>query len=91
VTPWLLPALLGAISLWLSGMNWYALIRQTFSRRSPSWIPLVGGLLGIAAIWVAPGNRLDRFLWIPLFVDAGCLPGFASTLFWHIYHRRRDH
>jgi len=87
VTAWFLTAILGAAFLWLSLLNWHALIRQTMGRPSPSWVPLLGGVLGVLALWIAPGQDLDRFLWVPLVVDGGCAPGFLLTLFWYLVHR----
>lgn len=57
---WFLTAILGAAFVWLSLLNWYALIRQTLGKPSPSWIPLLGGMLGVLALWSAPGKELDR-------------------------------
>ena len=86
---WFLTAILGAASLWLSLLNWYTLIRQTIGKPSPSWIPLLGGVLGVLALWSAPGNELSRFFWLPLVVDGGCAPALLLTLFWYFVHSRK--
>lgn len=82
VLRWAAAALLACGALWLSIVNWLALVRRFTRQSAPSWIPLVGGLLGAAAVLVEPTGRLARFWWTPFLLDAGSVPGFLTTAVW---------
>lgn len=81
--------LLGAGFLWLSVMNWIILVQRFTRTRAPSWMPLLGAVLGIAAIFMDPDRRFVAFWWAPLIVDAGTLPGILASLGWWVVRRRR--
>jgi len=70
---------LGLIAIYVITINWIALIRRMTTVSTTSWIPLVGGLVGMAAIMLEPTRSAWRFWWLPFVVDAGSLPGFALT------------
>jgi hypothetical protein len=85
---WIIAAALGLAAFWLSTLNWIALVRRFSSRGyAPSWIPLVGGVLGLAALLLAPSLALRRFWWVALVVDGGSIPGLAATLGFTLYRR----
>ena len=87
---WMGASLLCLAGLWLSILNWIALVRRLSSKKpSPSWIPLLGGLLGFGAVLLAPNAALIRFWWLPFLIDGGSAPGFAVTLAWTISRRLR--
>jgi hypothetical protein len=73
----------------LSAANWYALVKSMTPKGGPSWIPLIGGLLGLLAMLVVPVKTGVAFLWIPLVVDGGSVPGLLATLAFWVRRRRR--
>jgi hypothetical protein len=74
-------------ALYLSSLNWYALVRRLTKPRAPTWIPLVGGLLGVGAILLEPTGVSRQYWWVPIVVDGGSLPGFSLTVI-HLLRRR---
>lgn len=82
---WILGLLLLAVFAWLSALNASVFWKQTIRKvRTPSWIPLIGGLVGALAFRILPVPFLNAFWWLPLLLDTGCLPGLLYTLIWHL-------
>jgi hypothetical protein len=81
-------AFLGVACLWISFVNWSLLITLLVRGRAPALIPLVGGLLGVAAILLGPAPALRPYWWLPFLVDAGSLPGLVAAALWSL--RRHD-
>lgn len=75
---------LAALFVWIAAANWVSLVWQFTRPNGPSWTPFLAGLLGVAAIFVAPFEPLRQWWWVVLLLDAGCVPGFAVTIAWHL-------
>jgi len=82
--------LLAGIFVWIAALNWVALVWQFTRPRSPSWMPLLGGLVGVAAILLAPLESVRAWWWLAFLLDAGSVPGFAVIGVWHLLHAGRS-
>ena len=74
-------------SAWICVGNAWILILDLRRRPAPSWLPLIGGLLGVTGFLLLPFSWAARVWWVPLFLDWGSIPGFTHTLLWHLRHR----
>lgn len=78
IVNWLPSAVLGLFFAVGAGANAHLLLiagrRSESGRRVPSIVPLVPGLLGMAACMVSPEAGLRRWAWVPLLLDVGCVP-----------------
>jgi hypothetical protein len=83
-----LAGLLGILSAYVSVFNWIALVKRLTSPRGPSWIPLIGGALGVVALLVEPTGTGLRWLWLPFLIDAGSLPGLGLTMILYLVYRK---
>ncbi len=80
VARWISACVLWGLAGWLTCLNWYPVVRYVFTRRrGPSWIPLLGGIAGAAGTLLCPEVTVQRFWWLPLLVDWGCVPGLLFT------------
>ena len=61
----------------LNGIVFYKGI--ILKQKQPSWIPILGGILGVFSFLLLPVNILNRFWWLPLIIDMGSLPGMSMT------------
>jgi PGAP1-like protein len=90
---WTVGGLLILVAIWLCTMNaivfWQHYVRRV---HTPSWIPLVGGFLGMFGLLVVPVDLANRLCGLPLLLDCGTLPGLAITFVFHLQRlaRRRD-
>ncbi len=81
---------LAAFALAIIAFNWYGVVRAAILRqRSPSWIPLIGGVAGCLALLFGGWNARTSW-WTPLVADWGSLPGIAHALAYHVIRRRRS-
>ena len=72
-------ALLG-IFVFIFIYNWAVVIKYLITKRHPeSWGPLVGGLSGVAGLFLLPVDMPVTVRLLPLILDWGCLPGFVYT------------
>jgi hypothetical protein len=82
---WSISSILFLLFVWLAFLNatvfWQRHIQK---RKAPSWIPLLGGLFGVAALLALPMPIANQFWWIPLLLDWGSLPGLLYTVFYHL-------
>jgi len=69
------------LTLVLCVANWYLVIARLLRPGVPSWIPLAGGILLAGLLFWAPLTALRAWWWTAVFVDGGCVPGFAIALF----------
>jgi len=72
---WSLSAVLGALGLFCMAANYRLLwqeIRAKPGGKTPSLIPIVGGLLGYFALWLCPSVGWSRWAWLPPVLDPGC-------------------
>jgi hypothetical protein len=74
-----LAATLGLVSIVIIAGNWRAFVRR-MQRKSISWVPLVGGVVGAAALLIAPSDALHAWWWLPLLFDWGSIPGITHAL-----------
>lgn len=82
--------LVGVGSL-IVAVNWsipltYAFIRR--QRRSTTIIPVVGGLLLMLGMFFTGVELLQRYCWVPLIFDLGCLP-IVTLLVWRQAVKKR--
>lgn len=66
----------------VSAVQWYWVIRGWMGMKSPSLIPLVGGVLGFLALYTADVPGAMRFCWVPFLLD----PGSGLMLCNGVYH-----
>jgi hypothetical protein len=82
--------LLGVISCWVITLNWSVFAQGYLLRRkTSSWIPLIGGVAGVATFLVLPIDDIHKYWWLPLLADWGCIPGLLHALLFHAFVRRR--
>jgi hypothetical protein len=70
--------------------NWRVFLMGVRGERAPSWVPLIGGVLGSLSCWLAPSPWFNANWRVPLFIDWGSVPGLVHTLVWLIFLRSRD-
>ena len=88
---WVFAALCLLVAIWISILNWIVFWkRHILSLTSPSWIPLLGGVLGSLAILIMPLRQGKPWVWIPLLLDWGSVPGLGYSLFVHMVRNRRQ-
>ena len=89
VARWLAGGALIALAAWIIALNWVVFWRiHIQKRKAPSWIPLVGGVLGVAGLLVLPSGNKSYYAWMLLLVDYGSIPGIAYSLTWNLLRRR---
>ena len=71
------------VSGWICVVNAWILVTNLRRRRAPSWIPLVGGVLGAVGLWTLPFPETRSLWWLPLFLDWGSIPGLTHAVVWH--------
>lgn len=87
---WFVAGLLAVVFLSLSLLNWITFFREFARSSAPYWVPLLPGLAGVGAFSVAPNPTLEALWWLPLLLDAGCVPGFLYSAIWHLRRRLRE-
>ena len=81
---WVVGSILIVIFVLIAAGNasiWFT--REVLKKRAASWVPLVGGIIGILGIYTIPLPEARRWWYMPLILDYGCLPGLAHTALWH--------
>lgn len=78
------------ISLCVMSMNWYIFIVVfILKKKASSWVPLLGGVMGVFALLLySPLSQTLRWIWVPLFLDWGSIPGIGHAIY-HYYHVRK--
>ncbi|MEJ8292151.1 hypothetical protein WKI45_04940 [Delftia tsuruhatensis] len=62
--------------LWIISMNWYVFyIGFIRKRKSPSWIPLLGGVFLFFGLYFFLDKGRENMAWIAFFIDWGSVPG----------------
>ncbi len=78
---WIIGVVLLLLSIWVSTLNagvfWKLFVRKV---DAPSWIPLVGGVLGVFGLGILPMEFAHKLCWLPLVLDYGSLPGILHTI-----------
>jgi hypothetical protein len=86
ILAWTIGSMLLLTSLYLSILNATVFYQLYIQKRSaPSWIPLLGGALGVFALILIPLKIANKLAWLPLVLDPGSLPGLLLTLVVHIH------
>lgn len=84
----LIGASLLAIFIWVGALNWIVFWRRFVRKeKAPSWIPILAGCAGAAALLVIPDPRAHAIAWVPLFIDFGTLPGLLYAAVTHLRNR----
>jgi len=75
---------LGSVSLLFLAVNYALLVAWLRSdrTRSESFLPIVGGLLGMAAMLAWPGGALVAWCWIPLVLDLTISSLVVGSILW---------
>lgn len=87
---WIAGVAFAAVFVWLVILNasvfWE---RHVCKKKSPSWIPLLGGVSGVMCCLILPVPSLKAVWWIPLILDLGSVPGLVYTIFFLLRRRMR--
>jgi hypothetical protein len=82
---WIVGGIFLLTSLWFCILNasvfWRLYVRKV---EAPSWIPLVGGVLGVFGLLIVPVDLAHKWCWLPLVLDMGTLPGLFYTIVFHV-------
>ncbi len=86
---WILAGVLFFFFAFFAGANLIYLPGKIASRfeHGPSFAPFFGGLFGVLAVLLMPVGELnDRLLWcwVPLVLDASCIPMIVFALYFRI-------
>ena len=85
VLKWIIGTPLLLAGLWLAVLNGVVFWKRHVQKRdSASWIPLLGGLLGVAGLLLLPTAVTHKWWWLPLFLDWGSVPGMAYSIVYHL-------
>jgi hypothetical protein len=76
---WVESLLFLACFVFAANLDWMTVWAAIFRGKHSSWIPLVGGLFGVAGVWLLPIAGSHFYWWLPLILDWGSLPGLLST------------
>ncbi len=91
VLSWIVSCTLMLVFVGIAGSNArLAFASLVLKKRSPSWIPIVGGVIGAIGVAVLPVENSWRFLWIPFLLDWGSLPGIVHAVVWILFFRSDD-
>ncbi len=80
VVRWVAFAVVFAAFLWIASCNLWIVIRAVLWHKPGSRGFLLGGLLGMLALFIASVELFERYWWVPLVVDAGSLPLAVETI-----------
>jgi uncharacterized membrane protein YuzA (DUF378 family) len=86
---WAVSSVFLALFVFVATLNWMTVWAAIFRGKHSSWVPLVGGLFGVAGVWLLPIAHSHFYWWLPLILDWGCLPGLLSTAWFFAFRRRR--
>ena len=73
-------SLLLVVGCFVMTMNWAIVISSFTTKKHSSWVPIFGGALAALGAAVLPYAPLNKFWWVPLIVDWGCVPGLTLTM-----------
>jgi hypothetical protein len=85
IVAWIVGGVLLLVSFWICALNagvfWKLFVRKV---EAPSWIPLLGGVLGVFGLVVIPVELAHKLCWVPLVLDYGSVPGILHTICAHL-------
>lgn len=79
---WGFAGIVASVALYFCVVNWICLISRLTKLRSPSWVPLVPGILLALAMSLSPLEQVASWWWIAFLVDGGSVPGLLLTVCW---------
>ena len=83
-------ALLLLVGTWLVFLNWRCFYVAFIKKQpSPSWIPLLGGILMFLGFYFFPNNSMSSLAWLAFLLDWGSLPGIGHTIVYHQIHKKK--
>ncbi len=87
---WISGSVCFALFLWVATLNasvpWIYFVRH---KNPPSWIPLLAGCFGAAALFLLPIPGVKHWWWLPFLLDWGSLPGIIHTLIFHLTSKEK--
>jgi len=73
------------LGLWLVALNWYCFYKAFVQNEpSPSWIPLLGGVLLCLGFYFYPGNSYKKWSFLAFAIDWGSVPGLLHAAYFHV-------
>ena len=78
------------LAAWICAFNAHVLIAQIKRQKSPSWVPLFGGIAGAVGLYLLPIPAAAHYWWLPLVLDWGSLPGLTHAAVWWLLRGRRQ-
>ena len=82
-------ALLLLVGTWLSFLNWRCFYVAFIKKQpSPSWIPLLGGMLAFIGFSLFPNNPMSSLAWLAFLLDWGSLPGIAHAIVYNLTQKK---
>lgn len=83
-------ALLFLVGTWLVFLNWRCFYVAFIKKKpSPSWIPLLGGILMFLGFYLFPDNLLSSLAWLAFVLDWGSLPGIGHAIVHHRINKKK--
>jgi hypothetical protein len=88
---WIVSVILIGLSLWVVLGNLWIAFGGLFKKRKSfeSYVPLIGGVVGMVGMLFLPVPGMRRFWWVPLVVDLGCGPMLLAAVIDQIKKRFR--
>ena len=87
---WGLAILLLTLSIYFIIINWIIFVLQLMKKKTASWIPFLGGFLGVLGLMMLPVEGALELWWVPLVIDYGCLLGMGHTAFYYLFlHKKK--
>jgi hypothetical protein len=87
---WAVSSIFIVIGGYVIVMNWAIFFRGLIKKKQSSWIPIIGGLFVAIGLNASPVEGLSRFLWLPFFVDWGCIPGLTHTAWFYLTGKHKE-
>ena len=91
VVKWILGITTGLAATGVIVTNWLIFFHNCNPRKAGyiSWVPVVGGGIGVASLLLIPIPELKYWWWVPLLLDWGSVPGMALEFFLYLRSRCR--
>ena len=72
---------------WIAFLNVVNFGQGIRGKKTGSSIPLIGGISGAIALSITPWPEANRWWWLPLLLDYGCVPLLTFTAVWILSRR----
>lgn len=80
VVRWFSVSMLALVYLYLFIGNW----RIVLGKRNDSWIPIIGGLVGVLALFIAPVSFSIWIYVVVVSIEWGSFIGIVHAVWWHL-------